>query len=94
MKKFNAVEFNTNQSKQQIIFKLLDTIEGVYRISTDVLSKEDLEDYAVAAILAHKWYGRKAATLHDVVSDLEGLGAVTLHNAGITFADYQNACNL
>lgn len=80
-------------TEQQIIFKLLDTIEGVYRFSTD-LSNEDLEDYAVCAIQAHKKYGRKCPLLHDVVADLEGLGVVTLHNAGITFEDYQNACKL
>lgn len=81
-------------TEQQIIFKLLDTIEGVYQNDGGVFELEDLEDYAVCAIQAHKKYGRKCPLLHSVVSTLEGLGAVTLHNAGITFEDYQNACKL
>lgn len=85
-------------TEQQIIFKLLDMVEGIYQAEfkspLPALSTEDLEDYAVCAIQAHKKYGRKCPLLHDMVCDLEGLGAVTLYNAGITFNDYQNACGL
>jgi hypothetical protein len=76
-----------NLTEQQMICKLLNTIEAV--ISSDhELSNDELEEYCVIAITASKKYGRKTHMVHYVVDMLEGLPVGMLADAGLDYNDY------
>ena len=70
-------------SETQTIDKLLSVIEGVIENNYDALSVEDLEDYIIAALKAHKETGRPRSIADQVLVNLEGEPNYVLHKAGI-----------
>ena len=76
--------------EQEIISKLLNTIEAVIENDKngDMLSSEEKDEYIIAAIWAHKKYGRPSLYVQSVVDSREGLPIYDLHKAGLTYEDY------
>ena len=75
-------------TEQEMICKLLDTLEAVIERDHE-LSNEELEEYVVIAITAHKKYGRRCPMASRVIDQLEGLSIGLLADAGLTYNDYR-----
>lgn len=74
---------------QEIISKLLSTIEAVILNDKegDILSSDELEEYCIIAITAHKKYGRRCNMVHDIIDQIGGLHIGALIEAGLTYED-------
>jgi hypothetical protein len=77
-------------TNEKIISNLLDTMEGLINAGVD-LSPEELDDYVVCAVAAHKNYGRPCPLAREVSNDREGACIADLVSAGLSYEDYQNA---
>lgn len=76
------------KTEQEIISRLLSTIEA--QIDNGVeLHPDELDEYVVAAIWAHKKYGRSCPHVEQVVNDREGVSIAMLIEAGLTYGDYR-----
>lgn len=74
-------------NEQQIIDKLLSTVEAIIENNREALSSEEIDEYVVAAIWAFKRYGRKCPT----VQLIDAVSMYDLDKAGLTRNDYITA---
>jgi hypothetical protein len=78
-------------TNDKTVSTLLDIMEGIISSGEIELSGEELDDYVVCSVAAHKSYGRKCPLAREVSNDREGACIADLVNAGLSYEDYQNA---
>lgn len=78
------------KTEQEIISHLLSTIEAQIDAGVE-LHPDELDEYVVAAIWAHKKYGRSCPHVEQIVNDREGISIHALSEAGLTYEDYRAA---
>lgn len=75
-------------NEQQIISRLLSIIEAQIDAGAE-LHSDELDEYVIAAIYAHKHYNRPCPHVEQIVNDREGVSIAMLVEAGLTYEDYR-----